>query len=65
MKAESNTVRIHLASAIVVVPLQGQITCQLRSCITCMLLRKLFLVPAYARAGAGTADVQTLMSVGE
>lgn len=46
-------------------PVQGRITCQLRSSITCMLLRKAFLVPAYAEADSGTADVQTLMSVGE
>jgi hypothetical protein len=44
---------------------QGQITCQLRSSITCMLLRKLLLVPSYAKADAGTADVQTLMSIGK
>lgn len=42
---------------------KGRITCQLRSSITCMLLRKAFLVPAYAKADSGTADVQTLMSV--
>lgn len=44
---------------------QGLITCQLRSSVTCMLLRKLLLVPSYAKADAGTADVQTLMSIGE
>jgi hypothetical protein len=48
-----------------VVVSQGLITCQLRSSITGMLLRKLLLVPSYAKADAGTADVQTLMSIGE
>ena len=48
----------------VVIP-QGLITCQLRSSVTCMLLRNLLLVPSYAKADAGTADVQTLMSIGE
>jgi hypothetical protein len=46
-------------------PLQGRITCQLRSSITCMLLRKVLLVPSYAKADAGDADVQTLMSIGK